>query len=210
MKTRIIAASILSLSLAFFASSCHKENTPPEIVLNGAQQYTSYYGETFADPGATATDAEEGDLSSKITVDGTVGTAPGIYTLTYTIIDEDGNFADVQRYVTVKYKSTRLAGTYSVTETSPFGTDTYTGTVTADSIDFSHFVFGSFSAQNPIVVDASIINQDEIQMNIDATGGPISQFQGNITDPGAITFTLSYLRPIGSTTTNCTATWVKQ
>lgn len=210
MKSSFIAISALSISLAFFATSCHKENTPPEITLNGDQNYTSYYGESFSDPGATATDAEDGNITSKITVDGTVGTAPGIYTLIYTIMDQDGNFADVQRYVTVKYKSISLAGNYTVTETSPFGTDTYTGNVTADSVDLSHFVFGSFTAQNPIVVDASIINEDEIQMNIDAQGGPILQFQGNITDPGAITFTLSYLRPIGQTTTNCTATWVKQ
>jgi hypothetical protein len=208
MKRSFIPFLALTTSLAI--GSCSKEDTPPVITLNGSQQHTAYYGESFTDPGATATDAEDGDITSSITVSGNVGTAPNIYTLTYTCIDQDGNFADVQRVVHRPFKSTMLAGTYNVTETSPFGTVTYTGSVTADSVDFTHFVFGSFTAPDPIVVDASIINLDNIQMNIDATGGPIQQFDGEISDPGAITFTLSYLRPIGNTTTNCTATWVKQ
>lgn len=208
MKTSLLMMS--SIALFVLVTGCSKEDTPPVLSLIGDQNYSSYYGETFSDPGARATDNEDGDITGLITVAGTVGTAPNIYTLDYSVIDADGNYESIQRYVTVKYKSTSLAGTYNVTETSPFGTVTYAGSVTADSVDFSHFVFGSLSAPDPIVVDASITDRDDISIISVVQGGPITQFEGDITDPGNITFELSYLRPINSTTTNCTATWVKQ
>jgi hypothetical protein len=211
MKKNLASIALVIFGTALLMiTSCKKDNTPPVISLNGNANVTNYKGETFTDPGASANDGEDGDLTSKVEVDGTVGTEAGIYTLTYSVTDKEGNYASVQRFVTVQYKSTSLAGTYNVTEVSPFGTVTYTGSVTADSTDFTHFVFGSLSAPDPIVVDAKIINRDEIEMLSDVQGGPILQFQGNITQPSAITFNLSYLRPINSTTTNCTATWVKQ
>lgn len=212
MKNKIVVTAFaIFTSAIFMISGCKKENTPPTIVLHGDAHMTSYKGDTFTDPGVTATDGEDGDLTSKVQVDGTVGTAPNIYTLTYSVTDKEGNYASVQRYVTVGYKSTSLAGTYNVTETSPYGTVNYTGSVTADSVDLSHFVFGSLSTSNPIVVDAKIVDRDQIDMITDVQGGPISQFTGNITEPSsAITFNFTYLRPIGSNITNCTATWVKQ
>jgi hypothetical protein len=210
MKKNLAAICLIIFGIAAFLSDgCKKENTPPAITLMGDSHITAYKGETYTDQGASATDNEDGDLTSKIQMDGTVGTAPGVYTLNYSVTDKEGNYASTQRIVTVMYKSTTLAGSYSVTETSPFGTVTYTGSVTADSVDLTHFVFGSLSAPDPIVIDAQIINRDEIGMITDVQGGPITQFQGNITEPTHITFTLSYLRPISTTTTNCTAVWVK-
>jgi hypothetical protein len=208
MKKSFIALTSLACAAVIGFTSCSKENTAPVITLNGAQNYTSYYGETFVDPGFTATDNEQGDITSSVSVSGSVGVAPGLYTLNYTVFDEQGEMADAQRVVSVKYKSTLLAGTYNVTETSPFGTVTYTGSVTADSTDFTHFVFGSLSAPDPIVVDASITDFDDISIISVVQGGPITQFDGEIS--GNVIFTLSYLRPIGNTTTNCTATWIKQ
>jgi len=213
MKNKFTITAITLIIFAtslFMISGCKKENTPPVLTLNGDANMATYKGETFTYPGATANDNEDGNLTLQIHVEGSVGTETGIYILTYSITDKEGNYASVQRYVSVAYKSTSLAGTYNVTETSPFGTVNYVGTVTADSVDFAHFVFGSLSAPDPIVIDAQIQNRDNIEMLSDVQGGPIMQFQGSITQPTNITFSLSYLRPINSTTTNCTATWVKQ
>ncbi|MFD1716447.1 immunoglobulin-like domain-containing protein [Georgenia deserti] len=76
-------------------------NEPP--VITGATDTTVDFGTEF-DPmaGITATDPEDGDLTSEITVDGTVDTTtPGDYELTYTVTDSDGTTTSVTRVVTV-------------------------------------------------------------------------------------------------------------
>jgi hypothetical protein len=61
-----------------------------------------YIDWNFDDPGATATDLEDGDLTNQIQTAGNVNTsAPGVYTLTYTVIDSAGNRAQAQRIVRV-------------------------------------------------------------------------------------------------------------
>jgi len=59
-------------------------------------------GPDRTDPGATATDDIDGDLTAAIVVTGAVDTATeGLYTLTYTATDAAGNSANVSRVVTV-------------------------------------------------------------------------------------------------------------
>jgi uncharacterized repeat protein (TIGR01451 family) len=64
------------------------DTTPPTIALTGANPMTVECHGTFTDPGATATDTCAGDLTSAITVSGSVNpNAAGAYTLTYTVSD---------------------------------------------------------------------------------------------------------------------------
>ena len=78
-------------------------NTPPVITLNGANPMNLNVGDTFTDPGATATDKEDGDLTAKIVTTGTVDTSKaGTYQITYTVTDSAGNKATVVRNVVVK------------------------------------------------------------------------------------------------------------
>ncbi len=77
-------------------------NTPPTITLIGIDPITLTVGDTFTDPGATANDLEDGDLTSQIVVSGTVNTAvAGTYVLVYTVTDSDGASASVTRDVIV-------------------------------------------------------------------------------------------------------------
>ena len=76
----------------------------PTITLNGDAMMTVIQGSTFTDPGATATDDLDGDITANIVVGGdtvdvnTVGT----YTITYNISDAAGNSAtEVTRTVEV-------------------------------------------------------------------------------------------------------------
>ncbi|MGG7177938.1 immunoglobulin-like domain-containing protein [Clostridium paraputrificum] len=66
------------------------ENTAP--VLNGVSNLTIKKGQVFNPlSGVTATDKEDGDLTSKIKVQGTVDTSKvGSYSLTYTVTDSKG------------------------------------------------------------------------------------------------------------------------
>ncbi|WP_333558438.1 DUF5011 domain-containing protein [Bifidobacterium bifidum] len=56
--------------------------------------------------GAAASDEEDGDLTDKILVEGSVNTEKaGEYTLTYSVTDSEGASYTVKRVVTVKEKS---------------------------------------------------------------------------------------------------------
>lgn len=70
------------------------DSTPPVITLNGESTVEVPLGGTFEDPGATAIDNLDGDISRKIKVDGAVDTSlVGTYTLTYQAADTEGNAA---------------------------------------------------------------------------------------------------------------------
>lgn len=79
-------------------------NAIPEI--HGAGDVTITEGTTFdALAGVTATDEEDGTITDRIAVEGSVDTAkPGVYKLTYTVSDSGGATATVVRTVTVKAK----------------------------------------------------------------------------------------------------------
>ncbi|WP_233162504.1 MULTISPECIES: immunoglobulin-like domain-containing protein [unclassified Cohnella] len=66
----------------------------PAIYLNGASPMTVEANGPFVDPGATAQDVQDGDLSALIIVTGTVdSTTLGTYTLSYNVSDAAGNAA---------------------------------------------------------------------------------------------------------------------
>lgn len=78
----------------------NNDTTPPVITLNGSDTLTLEYGDTYSEPGATATDDRDSEVS--ITITGTVDTnLPGSYTITYTATDSAGNTAIASRTVNV-------------------------------------------------------------------------------------------------------------
>jgi len=67
------------------------DNTPPVITILGDNPITLVKGSTFTDPGAVANDLEDGDLTDKIVVLGSVNTAvAGTYEIVYTVADSGG------------------------------------------------------------------------------------------------------------------------
>jgi len=79
------------------------DTTAPVLTLNGAETIEVECGTAFADPGATATDACVGDLSSEVAVTGSVDVdTPGTYTLTYSVSDPTGNASEIVRTVVVQ------------------------------------------------------------------------------------------------------------
>ena len=66
-------------------------NTNPVISMNGASLINKNVGDTWTDPGYTATDAEDGSLTSSVTTTGSVNTASsGTYQLVYSVTDSAG------------------------------------------------------------------------------------------------------------------------
>jgi len=75
----------------------------PVVTLIGAASISLTQGDTYAEQGATASDTEDGDISSAIVIAGdTVDTnTPGTYAVTYTVTDADGNTTVASRNVEV-------------------------------------------------------------------------------------------------------------
>ncbi len=73
---------------------------PPELFLVGGDQVTIPLGEAFCDPGYTASDRRDGDLTAAVSVSidhPFVRYQPDTYHLTYRVTDSDGREAVAQR-----------------------------------------------------------------------------------------------------------------
>lgn len=96
-------------------------NTPPTIMVLGNNPFTLTVGYEFTDPGATSTDAEDGDLTDEIVVSGdtVASTTPiGSYTISYSVTDSGGLSASTTRTVVLQAASTPTP-TPSPTPTPP-------------------------------------------------------------------------------------------
>ncbi len=78
------------------------DRTPPVLTLFGLQSMSVDAGDEFIDPGSTASDNIDGDLTDAIQVRGIVDTAVvGSYTVSYSVTDRSGNEAQTTRSVSV-------------------------------------------------------------------------------------------------------------
>ncbi len=79
------------------------DTTPPVITLNGSSTMNVTIGSTFVDPGATANDNVDGNISASIATTGSVDTSStGVFTLTYNVSDSARNAAtEVSRTINV-------------------------------------------------------------------------------------------------------------
>ena len=80
----------------------YKDKEGPEITLEGNEEMYVTVGGSFKDPGATAKDNCDGDVSKEIKVSGSVDTSKnGESTITYTVKDKAGNESKKTRKVVV-------------------------------------------------------------------------------------------------------------
>lgn len=90
-----------------FATAQDVDNPIITLIGNASVTITEAQAATWEDPGATANDPTEGDISADIVVTGSVGTTAGVYTLDYDVTDSSGNAAaTVTRTVTVQSEDT--------------------------------------------------------------------------------------------------------
>jgi hypothetical protein len=91
------------LFVLLLSTQCKKDEekepdtTPPVITLDGANPLNVNKGDAYAEPGYTATDDVDGDISINVKVSGNVDVnTEGIYYLKYNVQDAAGNKADEQ------------------------------------------------------------------------------------------------------------------
>lgn len=162
MKKRILFlfAVILSVSSFLFTSCTKEDTTAPVITIAGGNSINHSLNAAFTVPTATATDDEDGDLTTQITTTGTVNEdLTGDYTITYSVTDAAGNTATEDLTVTVRNDAYALAGTYDVADTC--GTSEFfaynqiitTSTTVNNRIHFSEFA--DYDNNNSIYADVS-------------------------------------------------------
>lgn len=105
-----------------FTLTTRADDVAPVITLTGGN-VTLTGGDAWVDPGYSATDNADGNVTADVVVSGTVNTAtPGAYTVTYTVTDAAGNTATVSRTVTVVALATGLQVDSAPAEINRYGT----------------------------------------------------------------------------------------
>jgi hypothetical protein len=95
---------ILTVLLASCSLANQEDTTPPVITLIGSASMSIDVGKAFEDPGATASDDVDGDLTDRIIAVSAVNSSKvGVYTVRYNVNDFSGNAAEeVVREVVVR------------------------------------------------------------------------------------------------------------
>lgn len=102
MKKLILLTSLMILFSCSKDEGGSTDNVPPSITLIGGSQIEVTAGESFIDPGATAIDDVDGNITNLIQVTGAVDTNQvGTYSIVYSVSDSSGNSSSVSRTVVV-------------------------------------------------------------------------------------------------------------
>ncbi len=150
MKKILVSISFASLIMSVvFLSSCSKEDTTAPIVtlLGDASLEISLNTLAWADPGATATDDEDGDatVTSDFSTTNPNLNLVGTYSITYSSTDAAGNVGTAVRTIRVKNDAENFAGNYSVHDTCPGLVFNYNQTITVDETLNNRVHFNKFA-----------------------------------------------------------------
>ena len=158
------------------------DTTAPVITLTGSTVIELSVGDTFTDPGATATDDVDGDLTSSITSTATVDTSvAGFYAVLYSVTDAAGNAASVYREINVRAVDTTapvitLTGS-TVIELSVGDTFTDPGATATDAVDGD---LTASSTGSP-TVDTSVAGFYAVLYSVTDAAGNSVQFTEKLT-----------------------------
>ena len=88
-----------------------EDKTKPEITLKGNKTIYLNVGVQYQEPGYSAKDNCDGDITDKVSIAGSVGTNVGTYELTYSVTDNNQNKTEVKRTVIVRNNNLYNNGT---------------------------------------------------------------------------------------------------
>ncbi len=149
-----------------------QDTQQPAFSLVGGAEITLECGDTFSEPGATATDTCDGDLSARIEISGdTVDVAqPGAYTIQYMVSDTAGNTATQTRKVTVQDTQKPVLSLVGSAEITLECGDVFTdpGVTASDNIDGDLSARVEFSGD---VVDSAQPGTYTIRYSVSDTAG---------------------------------------
>ena len=181
----ILAVLIVSCS-SDVDDSRDADTTPPVITLIGSANISVTRGDNYTDAGSTATDNVDGNLTSNITVQGSVNINElGDYPITYSVSDSSGNSASVSRLVSVV--SDLIAPVITITGNSTLDVPQYviyddSGATATDDVD------GDLTASIQVsgVLDTNTIGTYTITYSVSDSAGNSSSANRtvNVIDDG--------------------------
>lgn len=212
--TKLFSSALIIGAGTIFLAGCGDDDlSSPVINLDGDNPLTVVLGGTYTEPGFTATDNEDGDVTANVTTDESdVNTDMiGKYEVSYSVSDKAGNTGTEIRDVYVAAVKTSYTGTYNVSETcSDGGTYTYDVAISpggaTDEIILNNF--GGYGTTVNVVASISGDLGDDITINY-TTGGATFTGTGTLTD-GSITdmkMNIDYVASDGSSSLNCDASY---
>jgi Domain of unknown function (DUF5011) len=221
MKKSISLAALIAVS-SLFIVGCSKDDTEapiisfPIISLIGSNPFQLEMLQTYSEPGATAEDNEDGDISSSINVDDSDidNRLPDTYEVYYSVSDAAGNPADAIREVVVFATNNALAKTYSVidccfTTSGVFVPPVYTYTQVLTSTGAATNVWNNFGgiAVSP-AINTSINGSGAITMSTQNINSATTvSGTGVVVTTG---FRLDYtLNTTGGSTSDCRAYYTR-
>ncbi len=105
-EIRVIGTDKINTDSEFLTLIVNSTNNSPVITILGSNPTTVIQGFSYNEAGATATDVEDGSLTSSIMTSGIVNVnVVGTYTITYSVTDSDSNTATATRTVEVVSQS---------------------------------------------------------------------------------------------------------
>lgn len=160
-KFVVTVLSVAFASGVLFFSACTEDDTskPTITITNNTDAYNrvEQFGAAYTDPGATANDVQDGDISCTASVIVNMNQA-GEYDIIYSATDKAGNTTTATRTVTVD-GGLFLAGTYSVEDfVGAVSQGTYTDNITASSITWNKINFTKFGFYQNAAVFGTIAN----------------------------------------------------
>jgi hypothetical protein len=232
MMQHFIKKAVVAMLLTVVVFSCKKKdddqsvNTAtetvktdfkaPVITLKGDDYLTISRNSTFEDPGATAIDNVDGDISNRIQVSGLVDSSQfGIYNLVYTVTDVAGNAATpVVRNVEVVFGRDDYLGSYEVdlddncSATFQLNTSQdVTAGSTANQIIFNNFM-PLLGGSVPATVNGFQVTMEptNLQTFFNVSGSGTMDSEGKVL---VMTITIENTIPFVGGTETCTATYTK-
>lgn len=212
MKKHIFLAGLIASTFVFF-TGCSKEDTEaPVIELLGDNPVELAIFEEFEEPGFTATDDEDGDLTSIVTVDYS-GLAISFPTeIAYSVTDDAGNVGTASRAVDSETR------TYNVVDSCGTGASlqifTYTQTVNMENSSTIGFnKFADYAGNSGIVATFTSAGQISLSSQLAQDIGSSAddhRFSGSgsvLTNGFRIVYTDENITT--SSITTCNATFVE-
>lgn len=179
-------------------------NTAPAIVLTGSSTPTLAHGTAYSELGYVATDAEDGTITADVVVGGdTVDhTTLGTYTITYNVVDAEGEPApQVTRVVTVTDQTIPVITLIGDPVVSVYKGRAYTdaGATLSDNIDADAVLVGSGAVNTDVVAEYTItFNSD------DGAGNSALEVTRTVNVVPALEVSGTLVKPDGGTPANMT------
>ncbi|MFC2137044.1 DUF5011 domain-containing protein [Bacteroidota bacterium] len=113
LKNLKILTLIGILLLGFVFTDCKRDKEDPEITLKGQAYMKLPLQEDYVEPGFTANDDKDGNITSRVTVtDSIIPDTVGIYTITYSVKDGKDKESTAIREVERINEAAKYAGFY--------------------------------------------------------------------------------------------------